>query len=107
MNSWKSTVLSACLPPLMMFISGTGSTVAFTPPTYLYSGNPATPAAACAHARDTPRIALAPSFDLFGVPSISIIALSMATWSATANPLRFGAISVLTFSTARSVPLPP
>ena len=26
MNSWKSTVLSACLPPLRMFISGTGRT---------------------------------------------------------------------------------
>ena len=26
MNSWKSTVLSACLPPLRMFIIGTGST---------------------------------------------------------------------------------
>ena len=26
MNSWKSTLLSACLPPLRMFIIGTGST---------------------------------------------------------------------------------
>ena len=26
MNSWKSTLLSACAPPLMMFIIGTGST---------------------------------------------------------------------------------
>ena len=33
MNSWKSTVLSACLPPLRMFISGTGSTLALVPPT--------------------------------------------------------------------------
>ena len=27
MNSWKSTLLSACAPPLRMFIIGTGSTV--------------------------------------------------------------------------------
>ena len=33
MNSWKSTGLSACSPPLMMFIIGTGSTCAATPPT--------------------------------------------------------------------------
>ena len=26
MNSWKSTLLSACAPPLRMFIIGTGST---------------------------------------------------------------------------------
>jgi hypothetical protein len=25
MNSWKSTLLAACAPPLMMFIIGTGS----------------------------------------------------------------------------------
>ena len=33
MNSWKSMALSACSPPLMMFIIGTGSTCAATPPT--------------------------------------------------------------------------
>ncbi len=27
MNSWKSTLLSACAPPLRMFIIGTGRTV--------------------------------------------------------------------------------
>ena len=32
MNSWMSRPLSACAPPLMMFISGTGSTCAFGPP---------------------------------------------------------------------------
>ena len=31
MNSWKSIGLSACAPPLMMFIIGTGSTCAFGP----------------------------------------------------------------------------
>jgi hypothetical protein len=33
MNSWKSIGLSACAPPLMMFIIGTGSRRAVAPPT--------------------------------------------------------------------------
>ena len=33
MNSWKSIGLSACTPPLTMFIIGTGSTRAAVPPT--------------------------------------------------------------------------
>ncbi len=33
MNSWKSIGLSACTPPLMMFIIGTGSVRAEVPPT--------------------------------------------------------------------------
>ena len=32
MNSWKSTALSACAPPLSTFIIGTGSTCAVSPP---------------------------------------------------------------------------
>ena len=32
MNSWKSTLLSACAPPLSTFIIGTGSTRASSPP---------------------------------------------------------------------------
>ena len=32
MNSWMSIGLSACAPPLMMFIIGTGSTWALAPP---------------------------------------------------------------------------
>ena len=32
MNSWKSTLLSACAPPLSTFIIGTGSTCAASPP---------------------------------------------------------------------------
>ena len=35
MNSWMSMGLSACAPPLMMFIIGSGRTRAPTPPTYL------------------------------------------------------------------------
>ena len=33
MNSWKSIGLSACTPPLMMFIIGTGKSRAAAPPT--------------------------------------------------------------------------
>ena len=33
MNSWKSIGLSACAPPLMMFIIGTGKRRAEVPPT--------------------------------------------------------------------------
>ena len=33
MNSWMSTPVSACAPPLMMFIIGTGRMWAFGPPT--------------------------------------------------------------------------
>jgi hypothetical protein len=33
MNSWKSIGLSACTPPLTMFIIGTGKTRAEAPPT--------------------------------------------------------------------------
>jgi len=32
MNSWMSTLLSACAPPLMMFIIGTGMTFGPAPP---------------------------------------------------------------------------
>ncbi len=32
MNSWKSTLLSACAPPFSTFIIGTGSTWAASPP---------------------------------------------------------------------------
>uniref|UniRef100_A0A2P2K7V5 Enolase 1ic n=1 Tax=Rhizophora mucronata TaxID=61149 RepID=A0A2P2K7V5_RHIMU len=38
-----------------------------------YKGTPFAPAPARHTLRDTPRMALAPSFDLFGVPSISNI----------------------------------
>jgi hypothetical protein len=99
-------VLSACLPPFRTFISGTGSTVAFAPPTYRYSGNPAALAAAWAAARDTPRMAFAPNFALFGVPSSSSIFLSRATWSNTSMPASALASGPLTFSTAFVVPLP-
>jgi hypothetical protein len=34
MNSWMSTLLSACEPPLRMFIIGTGIARAMVPPMY-------------------------------------------------------------------------
>ena len=75
MNSCTSTELSACAPPLMMFIIGTGSTCAFGPPTYRNSSSPDDSAAALATASDTPSSAFAPSRDLSGVPSRSTSAL--------------------------------
>ncbi len=78
MNSWKSTLLSACAPPLSTFIIGTGSTCAASPPRYRHSEAPSSAATALAAASDTPRIAFAPSRPLFGVPSSSIIVWSSA-----------------------------
>src|SRR3954468_8386921 len=49
MNSCTSTLLSACAPPLRMFIIGTGSRWALGPPTYRNSGSPADSAGAPAH----------------------------------------------------------
>lgn len=48
---------------------GVGSRWALTPPRYWYSDRPADSAAARATASDTPRMALAPSLVLLGVPS--------------------------------------
>ncbi len=75
MNSCTSTELSACWPPLTMFIIGAGSRLAPTPPRYRYSGWSVYWAAALATASETPRIALAPSSFLLGVPSSSIMRL--------------------------------
>src|SRR3954463_9467536 len=107
MNSWKSTLLSACAPPLRTFIIGTGRTRASAPPRWRQSGTPSCAAAACAAASETPRIALAPRRDLFGVPSSSIRALSRPAWSSASRPAIASAISPLTFATACVTPLPP
>ena len=64
-------------------------------------------AAAFAVARDTPRIAFAPSLDLVGVPSSLIIARSIPTWSVASWPISSGAIADLTLATAFWTPLPP
>lgn len=63
-------------------------------------------AAAFAVASETARIAFAPSFDLFGVPSSSIIALSTPAWSLASIPTTRFAITSFTFATAFSTPLP-
>ena len=80
MNSWKSTLLSACTPPLRMFIMGVGSRWALTPPRYWYSDRPADSAAARATASDTPRMALAPGSYKFAA-SITKVADGQATLS--------------------------
>ncbi len=106
MNSWMSRPLSACAPPLRTFMNGTGSTRAPGPPRYWYSGRPESSAAARATASETPRIALAPSEDLFGVPSSSSSAWSTAACSAASIPSISGAMVSITFCTARRTPLP-
>ncbi len=106
MNSWKSTLLSAWAPPFSTFIIGTGSTVASAPPRKRYRGSPASAAAARATASETPRIALAPSRDLLGVPSRSISVRSMAPCSVARAPTSAPAMSWLTLDTALATPLP-
>ena len=71
--------LLACTPPLMTLAKGTGMTTLSRPARlakWRYSGTLDAAAPALAAAMDTARIALAPSDDLFGVPSISHIAAS-------------------------------
>ena len=77
-NSCKSILLSACDPPLIIFIIGTGMTFALSPPKERYNEIPASFAAARAAAIDTASSALAPSRALFSVPSVAIIFSSMA-----------------------------
>src|SRR5436190_458970 len=107
MNSCRSIELSACTPPLMTFIIGTGNVAALSPPRYLNSESPASAAHAFAVASDTPRIAFAPRRPLFGVPSSSMRAASRPAWSSAARPRTASAISPLTLATARPTPLPP
>ncbi|MNE51297.1 hypothetical protein D3C80_1459200 [compost metagenome] len=90
----------------MMFIIGTGNVLAETPPTYLYNGNPSSLAAAFAAAKETPKIALAPNLDLFGVPSKSIINWSIVFCSKTEVPTNSSAITVFTLFTAFKTPFP-
>ena len=105
-NSCKSTAESACAPPFKIFIIGKGNSLAFTPPKYLYRGCPKASAAALATARETPKIAFAPSLPLLGVPSNSIINLSIATWFKASIPKRASLISVFTLFTAFKTPFP-
>ena len=110
MNSWMSTLLSACSPPLMMFIIGRGIEntpgVPFSSAMCSYKGMPLAAAAALAVARETARIAFAPNLALFSVPSKSIMIWSIAAWSLASLPARAAAIGPFTASTAFSTPLP-
>ncbi len=90
-----------------MFIIGTGSRWAFGPPTYRKSGRFADSAAARATASETPRMALAPSLDLLGVPSSSSMRWSTSRCSDASKPTSSGPIPSRTAFTALSTPLPP
>ena len=90
-----------------MFIIGTGSVLRAGPAEVAVQRQAATPRPRpwrppC----ETPRIALAPSLALLGVPSSSIMSWSIASWSRGSRPISSGAILVLTFSTALVTPLP-
>ena len=103
--SWKS-LPTACLPPFIIFIIGTGSVVAAFPPINLYNGIWNDAAAALAHAIDTARIELAPNLDLSLVPSSFIIALSIAyTLDASIASTVLLSSTFICF-TALSVPFP-
>ena len=64
-------------------------------------------AAALAAASDTPRMALAPSRPLFGVPSSAISVSSILACASASMPPSASKISPLTASTALRTPLPP
>ncbi|CRH59423.1 Uncharacterised protein [Chlamydia trachomatis] len=105
-NSWNWRPFVACIPPLMRFIIGQGSTCEKDPPRYRYKGLCKVFAAAFANARETPRIALAPNFSLFGVPSASIIIASAVIWSNTLNPCKAGTSTFSTLEMACKTPFP-
>ncbi len=69
MNSWKSTLLSAWTPPFKTLNMGTGSDGLISGVKIRKRGEPALAAEARATARETPKMALAPRFRLFSVPS--------------------------------------
>ena len=108
-NSWISTVLSACSPPFKMFIIGTGMVndvwlrrLAM----YWCNGRFCDLAAALAVASDTASMAFAPKLSLFSVPSSAIMASSMACCSVTSLSIKALRIWLLTLETAFLTPLP-
>src|SRR5439155_13201834 len=106
MNSWMSTLLSACAPPLRMLNWGTGRSRAPSPPRWRYSGSRRAAAAARAAASDTPRRALAPRLEESRVPSVSRRRASTASCATGSRSRTAGARTLTTLSTARSTPLP-
>src|SRR6185312_1065343 len=107
MNSWKSSALGACMPPLSTLKCGTGREGG-TPSgvIHCHSGIPAEAASARASAIEVPTVALAPSRLLFSVPSRSIMAWSASAREVQGRPRRRSRISVLTAATAPRTPLP-
>ena len=77
-----------------------------SPPIYLNNGNPSSLAEALAIAKETPKIELAPKFDLLGVPSKSIIILSICFCSETSIPIKLFEIILFTFFIALETPFP-
>mmetsp|Transcript_5336 Transcript_5336/g.14340 ORF Transcript_5336/g.14340 Transcript_5336/m.14340 type:complete len:429 (+) Transcript_5336:208-1494(+) len=109
MNSCMARALPAWLPPLMMLNAGTGKYSLGLPARSamcLYRGTSFSAAPALAVARETARIALAPSLALLGVPSRSIIFWSTSLWFLGSMPFRAGLMMVLMLSTAFCTPLP-
>ena len=105
MNSCRSVPCQlACTPPFRMLNIGTGRRQAVEPPRYRKSGRWQSCAAARATARLTPRIALAPSLDLFGAPSSRSMVRSTAPWSSASIPRSALAISLLTLATGAVTP---
>ena len=102
--SWKSTLLSAWAPPFTTFIIGIGSLVPF--PSVWNNGLPFVRAFALATAKLTDKIAFAPRFVLYSVPSKSSMIWSISFWRETSFPISFGAIILFTFSQAVKTPLP-
>ena len=90
----------------MIFIIGTGRTLAHGPPKYLYNGVPKASAAVFATARDTASMAFAPSLCLEDVPSRLHMIASTAIWLKTERPARAGPITLLIFDTALKTPDP-
>jgi len=72
----------------------------------LVERNAARRRAGLGRARETPRMAFAPRFALFGVPSRSIMILSTARWSAASMPHTAGPRMSFTFAIALRQPLP-
>ena len=88
MNSCIARLFPAWLPPFITLKAGTGITSSLVPDNSwicLYNGTPFAPAPALHTLRDTPSVALAPSFDLFGVPSNSSMMASTSAWFLKKN----------------------
>src|SRR3989338_2752838 len=101
--------MPACLPLFMTFICGIGSSIflaldIFWICSYNFLSEQRAPALQAAI--ETPRIAFAPSLDLFSVPSSSIKALSISLCFLQSKPIIFFDIILLTLFAAFRTPLP-